>query len=81
MCKYCENMHPLIDLIWEDGARTEVILCPLKTHSFINVEFDPNYEEKEGERKRGRQVYSRAFYVDYCPKCGRNLREGNISES
>ena len=70
MCKYCEKMEPLLDLAFYDGAEMNVTLYPLSTKSFIQVNLDPRKSDI-----RGYGVYGRAFFVNYCPKCGRNLNE------
>ena len=70
MCKYCEKMKPLLDLTFYDGVEMNVTLCPLPTKSFIQVNLDSCKNNL-----RGYGVYERAFFVDYCPKCGRKLNE------
>jgi len=70
MCKYCEEMKPLLNLTFYDGAKMNVTLCPLPTKSFIQVNLDPCKNDI-----RGYGVYERAFFINYCPICGRKLED------
>lgn len=73
MCKYCSGREDISDKIFEDGSKYSDYCCRVwidNSEIFGTVLNVAPVEYHNGKRE---QHNIHAFYIKYCPKCGRKL--------